>query len=76
MLSGSLMKGDIMFNIEKETVWRFVNGTEPVTEQNLTDWFKKVMPEMPVRQVLDEMIMSNDLFLSEGRYYTTPQKWK
>ena len=65
-----------MFNIEKEAVWRLVRGTEPVTEQNLTDWFNKVMPEMPVRQVLDEMIMSNDLFLNDGRYYTTPQKWK
>ena len=65
-----------MFNIEKEAVWRFVKGTEPVTEQNLTDWFKKVMPELPVRHILDEMIMSNDLFLNEGRYYTTPQKWK
>ena len=65
-----------MFNIEKEAVWRFVRGTEPATEQNLTDWFNKVMPEMPVRQVLDEMIMSNDLFLNDGRYYTTPQKWK
>lgn len=65
-----------MFNIEKEAVWRFVRGTEPVTEQNLTDWFNKVIPQMPVRQVLDEMIKSNDLFLSEGRYYTTPQKWK
>ena len=65
-----------MFNIEKEAVWRFVRGTEPVTEQNLTDWFNKVMPLMPVRQVLDEMITSNDLFLKDGRYYTTPQKWK
>lgn len=65
-----------MFNIEKEAVWRFVRGTEPVTEQNLTDWFNKVMPQMPVRQVLDEMIKSNDLFLNDGRYYTTPQKWK
>ena len=65
-----------MLNIEKEAVWRFVRGTEPVTEQNLTDWFSKVMPQMPVRQVLDEMIKSNDLFLNEGRYYTTPQKWK
>ena len=65
-----------MFNIEKEAVWRFVRGTEPVTEQNLTDWFNKVMPQMPVRQVLGEMIKSNDLFLNDGRYYTTPQKWK
>ena len=65
-----------MLNIEKEAVWRFVRGSEPVTEENLAYWFNKVMPQMPVRQVLDEMIISNDLFLNEGRYYTTPQKWK
>ena len=65
-----------MLDIEKEAVWRFVRGTEPVTEQNLTDWFGKVMPQMPVRKVLDEMITGKDLFLSDGRYYTTPQKWK
>lgn len=65
-----------MFDLEKEAVWRFVRGTEPVTEQNLTEWFNKVAPEMPVRKVLDEMIMNNDLFLSDGRFYTRPQKWK
>lgn len=65
-----------MFELEKETVWRFVKGAEPVTEQNLTEWFNKVMPQMHVRKVLDEMTMSNDLFLSDGRYYTAPQKRK
>ena len=65
-----------MFDIEKEAIWRFVKGTEPVTEQNLTAWFSKVMPQMPVRKVLDEMIMNKDLFLNEGRFYTTPQTWK
>lgn len=64
-----------MFDTEKEAVWRFVRGAEPVTEQNITDWFRKVMPTMPVREVLDSMLKNGELFLSNGKYYTTQQKW-
>lgn len=64
-----------MFDLEKEAVWRFVKGTEPVTENNISYWFKEVMPQMNVQAVLDDMIKNCELFLSNGRYYTTPQKW-
>jgi len=66
---------DAMFDIEKEAMWRFVRGTEPVTEANITMWFSHVMPQMSVQMILNEMIKGRELFLSNGRYYTTPQKW-
>ena len=65
-----------MFETEKEAVWRFVRGTEPVSEGNLTYWFNHVMPQMTVKTVLDEMLKDRDLFLHEGKFHTKPQKWE